>query len=277
MPRIAIVTCLNLPEPDVDQDLVLERFVAANLEPVLAAWDDEQVEWSGFDAAVIRSTWDYPMRPAEFRAWVESVGQKTKLLNSGELVVPNLDKRYLLRMAEAGIPTVPTVVVDQDLSGLSEVESGRIVIKPAIGAGSYLTSFFNRNDEAGMISHVREIEEFGAVALAQPFMKSVPDGGERSLIWIDGVFTHKIVKQPRFTGDHEAVSSAAVPIEPTELEMAERVMATVNHNPLYARVDLIEEEGQFVLNELELIEPSLFFLQSPDALDDFVSAVKKRL
>jgi glutathione synthase/RimK-type ligase-like ATP-grasp enzyme len=277
MPRIAIVTCLNLPEPDVDQDLVLSAFTAAGLYPTLAAWDDPEVEWSGFDAAIIRSTWDYPERPEAFRAWVESVDGATKLFNPAATVLPNLDKRYLLELQRQGIPIVPSVVVNQDLAELDAIDADRIVIKPAIGAGSFLTAFFDRADAAGMVNHVAEIHAFGAVALAQPFMNSVTNGGERSLVWVDGQFTHKIVKQPRFSGGEESVSSTAVPFEALELEMAGRVIDTLPEQPLYARVDLIEDGGKFVLNELELIEPSLFFLQSPTALERFVQGVLKRV
>lgn len=276
MPHVGIATCLNLPEPDVDQELLLARFAHAGLNAEMAAWDDESVDWSGFDAVVIRSTWDYPVRPTAFRNWVEHTDKLTQLLNAASIVVPNLDKRYLLKMHEEGIPIVPTEVISLDLTALNKINSDRIVIKPAIGAGSYLTAFFDRQDESAMKEHISEIDRLGTVALAQPFMESVPHGGERSLVWIDGEFTHKIVKQPRFTGQHESVSQA-VPIESGEREIAEQIMATIPNSPLYARVDLIEDKSQFVLNELELIEPSLFLLQYPEAADRLVHGVQSRL
>ncbi|MFM9873523.1 MAG: RimK family alpha-L-glutamate ligase [Fimbriimonadaceae bacterium] len=276
MPRIGIATCLNLPEPDVDQDLVVSQFTAAGLNPVLAAWDDGSVEWSQFDAVVIRSTWDYPERPAAFQEWVAATGQVTQLLNPASIVIPNINKNYLFELQERGISIVPTAIIDGTLSALQNIDANRIVIKPAIGAGSYLTAFFDRTDVPAMLEHIAEIEKLGIDALAQPFMESVPQGGERSLVWIDGEFTHKIVKQPRFIGENESVSKA-VPIENAELTAGQRVMDTVFDSPLYARVDLIEENGEFLLNELELIEPSLFFLQNTNALDRLIEGVKRSL
>lgn len=277
MPRIAIATCLELPEPDVDQELVLDAFYQAGLNPILAAWDDDAIDWAQFDAVVIRSTWNYPERPQAFREWVERVDGLTNLLNPARFVVPNIDKRYLFSLQQDGVPIVPTTLIRQSLGSLGEIGSDRIVIKPAIGAGSYLTSFFDRADAAGMIEHIAEIESAGTIALAQPFMESVPHGGERSLVWIDDEITHKIVKQPRFSGGDESVSSSSVPVEPLEREMVKRVISTLPELPLYARVDLIEDAGRFVLNELELIEPSLFFLQNPPAVDKLVDAVRRRL
>jgi hypothetical protein len=46
---------------------------------------------------------------------------------------------------------------------------------------------------------------------------------------------------------------------------------------LYARVDLLPgDDGAPVLVELELTEPSLFFLTDPGAVDRFVQAVVRR-
>ena len=43
--------------------------------------------------------------------------------------------------------------------------------------------------------------------------------------------------------------------------------------PLYARVDLMPDEEGPMVSELELIEPSLYLVQSPAALDRFVRAI----
>ncbi len=46
---------------------------------------------------------------------------------------------------------------------------------------------------------------------------------------------------------------------------------------LYARVDLArDDEGRPLLMELELVEPSLFLLQHPPALERLVRAIEAR-
>jgi hypothetical protein len=47
---------------------------------------------------------------------------------------------------------------------------------------------------------------------------------------------------------------------------------------LYGRVDLVpDDEGRPMVMEIELIEPSLFLLQEPRALDRLVAGILRRL
>lgn len=110
MARIALVTCRPGPEVSVDRDLpVLVRALReAGAEAESVYWDDERADWGGYDLAVLRSTWDYSWRAAEFLAWAERCGKATRLANPAEVVRWNADKRYLGDLAEAGVPVVPT-------------------------------------------------------------------------------------------------------------------------------------------------------------------------
>ena len=46
---------------------------------------------------------------------------------------------------------------------------------------------------------------------------------------------------------------------------------------LYARIDMVRDaENRPMLSEVELIEPSLFFRESPRALERFVAAIARR-
>jgi hypothetical protein len=117
-------------------------------------------------------------------------------------------------------------------------------------------------------------------ALVQPYQASVAEYGERALVWIDGEFTHAVRKSPRFVGDPERVSPA-VPIAPDEAELAHAALAAASDRGgalLYARVDVVRDEaGAPRVMEVELIEPSLFFLKAPHALDRYVRAVVREL
>src|SRR5947209_16893244 len=74
--------------------------------------DDASVDWSGFDLAVLRSTWDYSQRLAEFLAWAARAAQKTQLLNPLPVLRWNTDKHYLSHLIEAGVPTVPSSFIE---------------------------------------------------------------------------------------------------------------------------------------------------------------------
>ena len=113
--------------------------------------------------------------------------------------------------------------------------------------------------------------------LVQPYLPSVEDHGERALVWIDGAFTHAVRKTPRFAGGVEQVSDA-LPISAAELATGTAALAGFGDEMLYARVDVAPgPDGVPVVMELELVEPSLFLLQSPAALERLVAGVARRL
>jgi O-ureido-D-serine cyclo-ligase len=69
---------------------------------------------------------------------------------------------------------------------------------------------------------------------------------------------------------------------PFEIAPEERAVALAALAPyrdlLYGRVDLARDSsGHPMVMELELVEPSLFFVYQPGSVDRFVSALKRRL
>jgi glutathione synthase/RimK-type ligase-like ATP-grasp enzyme len=243
----------------------------------MAAWDDPTIDWSRYAFAVIRSSWNYYEDPIAFRKWVEDASIQTRLHNSAKVVLANLDKRYLGTLEASGIPIVPTRLLanDSDLQLVLE-ETGwtDYVIKPTISAGSFMTKRFSATETDLARKLVAEILE-SRRAMIQPYMNSVEAGGEVSLIHIDGELTHAITKQPRFEGNDEEVSQAFLPNQALRAAAA-RVLNAIEEPWLYARVDLMQDQaGDWLLSELELVEPSLFFAQCPEALAKFVSALSK--
>lgn len=113
--------------------------------------------------------------------------------------------------------------------------------------------------------------------LVQVYLDSVEGHGERALVWIDGAFTHAVRKSPRFAADAESVSEALA-IAADERAVGEAALAKVAHELLYARVDVAPgPDGRPVVMEVELVEPSLFLLQEPRALDRLVAGILHRL
>ena len=300
---VALVTCRVLPEPDPDQEPLLGALREAGLAAEMLPWDDPEARRPGaFDLCVLRSCWNYFRAPEAFLAWCAEAEATSRLLNPLPVVRWNLHKRYLLDLEAAGVPVVPTVLLERgaaaDLSGLTAARGwDDFVVKPAVSAASFLTRRFRKGETAAgqafLAALVAERD-----ALVQPYLPSAEGSGERALVFIDGELGHAVRKSPRLAGEDERVSEA-VPMAPAEREVAERAMALARERGfagegpaggggsgrelvppdgrgglLYGRVDLLPDEaGALRVSELELIEPSLFLVQSPSALDRLVRAI----
>lgn len=289
MADLRVASCLCLPEPDPDAEPLAEAFARAGVEAAVMGWDDPQADWDAPLPTLIRATWTYARFPDEFFAWLGRVAAAGPLWNPYEVVRANVHKRYLLELPARGVAAVPTKLVERGgAATLSEMMDemraqlgeqkvlDKLVVKPAIGAGSLDTEVFRRGDDASFTSHLTRLTSRGD-ALVQPFVDSVHEYGERSMVWIDGELSHAIRKTPRFAGDDERVEGP-VPIAEDEAAIAEAALAPLADQLLYARVDLARDAaGQPMVMELELIEPSLFFTRRPGSADRLVAALMRRL
>lgn len=68
------------PDPDLDIPFATEAAAQLDIDLVFANWNDKSIAWESFDAAVIRSTWDYVPVRDEFLKFAKTVETKTKLL-----------------------------------------------------------------------------------------------------------------------------------------------------------------------------------------------------
>jgi glutathione synthase/RimK-type ligase-like ATP-grasp enzyme len=285
--NLRIATCLQLPEPDPDAEPLAAALGAAGINAPLVAWDDPAADWDAPIPTLIRSTWNYPHDAEGFLAWVDRAGRAASLFNPPDVVRGNVHKRYLLALAARGVPVVPTTLVPRGGASAGSVDAlsaaGRVVIKPEVGAGSLGTRTFRLPTERdaaeahlAALTAVGEGKKGGA-ALIQPYLASVEDHGERSLVWIDGALSHAIRKAPRFTGDAEAITGP-FPIADDERDVAEQALAPLADRILYGRVDLARDDaGRPLVMELELIEPSLFFAQGEGAVERLVAGLARRL
>lgn len=276
---LKIATCRPLPEADVDERLLLDALGAAGIEARMTPWR-EDVDSKDTTPMLIRSTWDYIHHVPDFLRWAEAASSRAPLWNPLDIIRGNVHKRYLLELQRRGLPVTPTILAHRgDPRTLAAIVAESrwvdVVIKPAVGAGSFetyrLRSDDSRSDELfSKLCAERDV-------LIQPYLSSVEGHGERALVWIDGEFTHAVRKSPRFADGAESVSEA-LPISSAEVALGHAVLHDVANQLLYARVDVAPGfDGLPVLMELELIEPSLFLMQNPRALQRLVQGIRRRL
>lgn len=280
--RLRVATCLELPEPDPDEAPLAAALLAAGIEATWCGWDDPDVRWDEPVPCLLHSTWNYTLAVESFLSWCERVAARAPLFNSFAVVRANWHKRYLLELAGRGVAVVPTLLHEPGSSAaavsrcIEERGWSRVVVKPAVGAASLGVSTFGGDEQPALEQHLGRWSSRGAV-LIQPYLPSIEDYGERSVVIIDGAISHAIRKSPRFAGEAESISGP-VPITKEEAELALRATAPWSAELLYARVDMARgADGKPLIMELEMIEPSLYLAYAPGAAERLVSGLLRRL
>lgn len=269
--KLRVATCLTLPEPDVDEIPLAAALAAGGFDAQLVAWDDPRADWDAYIPTIIRSTWNYALHIDAFLAWIDRISH-APVFNPREVIAGNLHKRYLLELATRGVPVIPTTLVER--AHVSPLPDGKIVIKPEVGGGSLGVRVFEAGDPEAP-KHLAALTTRGA-ALVQPYLRSVDGYGERSIVMVDGEFSHAIRKTPRFSGDIEKIDGP-FPIADDERMVAEAALAPYG-DLLYGRVDMARDEhDQPMVMELELVEPSLFFARGDGSAERYVAGLRRRL
>jgi glutathione synthase/RimK-type ligase-like ATP-grasp enzyme len=282
--RVALASCDELPDWEVDDKPLIDAFCARGAEVLQPSWRDASMDWSSVDICLVRTTWDYTGSLPAFLGWTERVAEATRLYNSPEIIRWNSSKLYLRALEEKGLPIAPTrwVETDQSIRDLME-EAGwkRGFLKPVVGAGAESTLRFSLS---GVDSAQKLLSETlqRCPMMLQPYLDRVEKDGEYSALFFGGELSHCVRKIP-VPGDYRVQDDFGATDEAVAgprgfVDLAERTMSALGFEPTYARVDaLLDSEGAWVLNEIELIEPSLFFRHDPRAADMLVDTVLGKL
>lgn len=281
---IAIATSAEHRDLAEDDRSLLAAFAARGLDARPVVWNDPSVSWRSARAVVIRSTWDSHLHADAFRAWAEAVDATVTLHNPARLVAWNLHKGYLRELADRGIAITPTRWSDRgDTPDLERVlrETGwpRLVVKPAISAGATGTHIVDHDNAAELQPIVDALSSEHDLML-QPYLSTFEVEGERSYVYIDGRLSHAVRRPPTLTTTRRGFEEpqAIETPDPKELAIADAVAAALPEGWLYARVDVAtDDDGLTRLQEVELIEPSLFLGLAPGATERLADAVLARL
>jgi glutathione synthase/RimK-type ligase-like ATP-grasp enzyme len=296
---VALVTCRRLSELTPDDRLLLAPLEELGISASPAVWDDPGVDWSRFAGVVVRSTWDYHLKASAFTEWIDRLAAAgVPLWNPAPVLRWNLHKAYLEELAADGIAVVPTRRLPRgSRASLKAVldENGwqRAVVKPAISASARRTTLVTRAEAPSRERALRTLLSREDV-LVQPYIPAVAERGEWSLVLLAGAYSHAALKRPR-EGDFRVQerfggSFGAAEPPPELVEQAVRAaeagrrlagraggVEAAAPDLLYARVDGVFEDGVFVLLELEVLEPSLFFEVDPASTSRFADALLTRL
>jgi hypothetical protein len=283
---LIIASAKDLPGWEKDDIPFHQALTRLNIPYTIKPWDEDEFLHSDTQIVLIRTTWDYQERPEQFLKWAQTTGTQVALLNDAHIIEWNSKKTYLRDLNDSGAPLAPTVWLqkgdDVSLSQVLEKNNWtKGFIKPVFGASARGTCRFGEGLDAlfkaqAFLNEWLSKEDM----MIQPYLQSVETEGETSLLYLGGQFSHAVQKIP-VPGDYRVQDDYGAkdfPIEPTPelLQLGSQILQSAQDclqkrfgSPSffnYARVDLMKDDsGQFVVAELELIEPSLFFRHSAQA------------
>ena len=292
--RVAVLRCERLPSfvtweiADVealfaDDRRLIEALMERGVEAEPVAWTDPEVEWDAYDAAVLRSTWDYVDRLPRFLEVTAGIDRsRCTLLNPADAVRWNADKHYLDDLDRLGVPIVPLVRGTSAAAARLRASVDRmgwkeLVVKPAIGVGG---SGVVRTTVPGL-ERVLDALPPETEVMVQPFAGAILEEGELSFIILGGSLSHVLRKRPA-SGDFRAHGIYGGTVAPMDAapEDAARVAAMLSRLPfdlLYARVDVVRLDDRLCVLELELIEPMLYLDLAPGSAGRLADSTVARL
>lgn len=279
--QLAIVTGNIAPDLS-DDGKQLARSLAEHgidSEPVL--WNDPSVDWTAYDAVLVRSCWDYPDDRDRFRTMLRELeAAPVQVCNPLRAIQWNLHKSYMTALDDAGVTVPDTTVLDRgtdvSLGTLFETRNrDEVVVKPAIGAMSsqvWRTSVSDLPESESKFSE--QVDDHDV--LVQEFIPEI-ETGERSMVFFAGEYSHA---WNSITTEDDIASFAGsdTDYEPTTnirargtdvIRTACDILGMEPRDLPYARVDYVPRGSELVLMELELIEPYLGFDRGENTVERF--------
>ena len=287
--NIALVTYLDkgaydsaTVESEDDKLLNFLKEKGLNIEKVI--WNDLDINWEDYSLAILKSPWDYFDLIEEFYHWLDHLeAKKVKLLNPIDVVRWNANKQYLREIEAAGLKITPGFFIQNQESVnleyfFEKFNTSKLIVKPCVSGGAkntFKVTADNVNEVNQKLNLVIQDEDF----IIQPFLPEILENGEWSFIFFNGVYSHSLIKQAK-PGDFRvqpAHGGSVHPQKPSaeQITTAEQYVKLFAKDCLYARVDGTFVNREFLLMELELIEPFLFLNTDPQNYERYYKALQE--
>ncbi len=264
----------------LEDQLVIKALKQKGLRVSRTHWDDPNFDWSTTKFVIFRAVWDYFHRIDEFKKWFAATSKKTRFINSSALVSWNLDKHYLIDLANTGVHIPKTYFIEKNaVNSLAEaiefaknkagIKTDVLILKPCIAGGARHTYKFKQSEQYSLNEVFLQLISSEAMMI-QEFQEHIVSEGEISLVFFGQTYSHAILKKAK-PGDFRVQDDFGGSIQdyqPTdeEINFALHAVKAAPELPVYSRIDMFKDnEGKVALAELELFEPELWFRKAKEA------------
>jgi glutathione synthase/RimK-type ligase-like ATP-grasp enzyme len=287
--NIALVTYLDKGAYDTttvesEDDKLLDFLKEKGLIVEKLIWNDQHVNWENYSLAILKSPWDYFDLIEDFYKWLNHLeDKKVRLLNPIDVVRWNANKQYLEEIEAAGLKITPSFFIQNKESinlnqFFEEFNTSKLIVKPCVSGGAkntFKVTIDNVDEVNQKLNQLIQEEDF----IIQPFLPEILESGEWSFVFFNGIYSHSLIKQAK-PGDFRvqpAHGGSVHPQKPNEdlIAMAQQYVTLFAKDCLYARVDGTFVNGDFLLMELELIEPFLFLNTDLQNYENYYKALKE--
>ncbi|MGM9835112.1 MAG: RimK family alpha-L-glutamate ligase [Bacilli bacterium] len=281
----------------VSDDLLIKNELLRNhINASLVTWEDNH-NYAKYDLIFVRSIWGYEENIKEFESFLNKISkEKVQIVNSITLMKNNYDKEYQFKLLDKyQIPHIKTTFIQKKCPNIedfikNEVKDKEIVIKPTISASGNNTYLISEDKKRNNVISLSEVNKKyininkEKSLMVQPFIKEI-DNGEISLIYINGTFTHSVIRYPNIFNNKSSVKYLEQSKLDTKIfDVASKVLEIKeNKNALYERIDMVKIDDEYFVMEVELVEPDLFIRNIKEVqlkdyiLKKIVLAIKNRL
>ena len=277
--KCALLTMNDLSNFECYDNLITGPLKDLGWDCDFVSWESKMIDWDQYKSVIIRSTWNYQEKYEDFIKVLNDINiSNASLYNPIDIVEWNINKQYLKDLEEKKIPIVPShwfksFNFKEILKSFSNFDSKKLIIKPCISANADFTYVIEQHSVTNILNNLEDSfknKEF----VIQPFIENVIKEGEYSLIFFGDILSHVLLKTPkigdfRVQEEHGGVLKSILKPEKGLIKFGFNVIKNLPKKCLYSRVDIIRDNNGFLLMEVELIEPSLFFNMNSKSAGNF--------
>ena len=290
--RIAIVSCDKWIGKVKEDELLKFELNKLLVNVDIISWQDKNVDYSKYDAVVIRSLWGYQDYIDEFIDYLDRLKkEKVRVFNNTEILKANLNKYEQFKILDKyEIPHIETFFLkNSELDKVNKLskEYRDLVVKPIISGSGNNTFIISDTIKKNNIKVTDVKERFQNVLndtnnylMVQPFVKEIEDG-EISIVLIDNKVSHIVVRNTSVFNDKGSISVVGLDTMDDNMKSIVDSCAKIKEykDALYMRVDLVRINDDYKVMELELVEPQLFlgYRKTKKELTSFAKAIRKKI